>query len=88
MLVWFLENFQKVDSKKPLKAKDVCSMWKDSDLYHNLGKAEKRKNNYTRFVESNIRENLELRKSLVDRYMYEGKEYSTALIGWKVKTEC
>ena len=56
-------------------------MWKDSDLHHNLGKAEKRKNNYTRFVESEIRGNLELRKSLVDRYMYEGKEHRTALIG-------
>ena len=43
MLAWFLENFQKIagrkypaEGKKPVKLKDVCSMWKDSDLYDNL----------------------------------------------------
>ena len=96
MYNWFIDNYEKV--KEPtdydyVSIKDIYELWKDSDLYSNMSKANKRKANMKHFKQSNILENNEMKKYYVEDYQKykDGKRIvnkKSILINWKKRTNC
>ena len=71
-----------------MKLKDVYTEWKNSDLFMNLSKAERRKNNEKHFKQL-VDENMELRKCYADRTKVNGKTIRSVVLNWKPKAgEC
>ena len=88
LYTWFLDNYQQ-EQNSFVKVKDVYYQWKSSDLFLNLSKKEKRKNN-EKFFKRTIDENIELRKYYIDIHNYynennERKKVNSVLLNWKIK---
>ena len=96
MYNWFIDNYEKVDNPTVydyVSIKDIYELWKESDLYSNMSKANKRKANMKHFKQSNILENNEMKKYYVEDYQKynEGKRIinkKSVLVNWKKKTNC
>jgi len=90
-LNWFNDNYEQTNKSTDfINVKDVYNMYKDSDLFINLSKVDKRRNNYKKFCET-ISTHIELRKKYNEKYRYSinGKQSSSirALIGYKLKEQ-
>lgn len=84
---WFSDAYEKSqDTEQILVVKDILSDYKDSDLYSNMSKAEKRKCN-DKFFRQMVETNIELRKYYVDRKQVGKVRYNSILIGWKKKEQ-
>jgi phage/plasmid-associated DNA primase len=96
MYNWFIDNYEKVDNPSDydyVSIKDIYELWKESDLYSNMSKANKRKANMKHFKQSNILENNEMKKYYVEEYQKykDGKRIvnkKSVLVNWKKKTNC
>lgn len=79
VLNFFNENYKKSEDKtKELKVKDVYDNFRQSDIYLNMNKAEKRALNYSKFTDE-IKTNIFLRK-----YYKERKgNIRNLIIGWE-----
>jgi phage/plasmid-associated DNA primase len=93
MYNWFIDNYEKIEEPTEfdyVTIKDIYELWKCSDLYSNMNKAQKRKANMKHFKQSNILENNEMKKYYVEEYQKykDGKRYinkSNVLVNWKKK---
>ena len=87
LYTWFLDNYEK-STEGFGKLKDVYTEWKNSDLFMNLSKAERRKNNEKHFKQL-VDENMELRKCYTDLHTkrIEGKlkQHRSVIMNWKPK---
>jgi phage/plasmid-associated DNA primase len=84
---WFVDTYEKSkDPNQILVVKDILFDYKDSDLYSNMSKSEKRKCN-DNFFRQMVETNIELRKYYVERIQVGKVRYSSVLIGWKRKDQ-
>jgi hypothetical protein len=75
VLNFFNENYQKSEEKtKELKVKDIYDNFKQSDIYLNMNKAEKRAFNYSKFT-NEVKTNIFLKK-ILQRKMWKYKKYN------------
>jgi phage/plasmid-associated DNA primase len=94
MYNWFIENYRKTDAEHSyISMKDIYNHWKDSDLYINMTKNEKRANTMKKFKQTQILENNEMRPYYIEKTnkKINGKmEYiSNCLFGWElIPPEC
>ena len=88
LLQWFDKEFEITNNNDDfVQVKDLYSSFKQSDIWNNLDKSEKRSTfNYKNFGE-NIKSNIKLRKLYKDRKLVEvdgkGKNVRNALFGVK-----
>ena len=88
LLQWFDKEFEITNNNDDfVQVKDLYSSFKQSDIWNNLDKSEKRSTfNYKNFGE-NIKSNIKLRKLYKDRKLVEvdgkGKHVRNALFGVK-----
>jgi phage/plasmid-associated DNA primase len=79
VLNFFNENYQKSEEKtKELKVKDIYDNFRQSDIYLNMNKAEKRAFNYSKFT-NEIKTNIFLRKYYKDR----NGNIRNIILGWE-----
>ena len=88
---WFDDYFEKtptIEESNPLTFKDIYNIFKNSDFFANLSKADKRAFNQ-RYFNSKIEENIFLRKyvKLRDTYHNQKKINTDYIIGW-VRKSC
>ena len=96
MYNWFVDNYEKIDNPTDfdfITIKDIYALWKESDLYVNMSKANKRKANMKNFKQSNILENNEMKKYYVEEYQKykDGKRIvrgRSVLVNWRLKINC
>jgi len=96
MYNWFIDNFEKVNNPTDddyVPIKDIYALWKESDLFMNMSKANKRKANMKHFKQSNILENNEMKKYYVEVYQQykNGKrtiQKNSVIVNWKKKSTC
>jgi len=96
MYNWFVDNYEKLANPTDydyVSIKDIYELWKESDLYSNMSKANKRKANMKHFKQSNILENNEMKKYYVEEYQKykDGKRIiskKSVLVNWKKRTNC
>ena len=84
---WFCDNYEQTEVRNiELHCDDIFNVFKESDFYRNLSKADKRKYTKTRFYES-IETNMFLRRDFKDRGEYVGgvQLKKPALVGWVEK---
>jgi phage/plasmid-associated DNA primase len=89
---WFYEEYEKkTETEKPdtaatvLKVKDVWDKFRHSDLYDNLSKKEKRKNNYEK-LNKTIHESPILKLFWCKKKSFDSKEVKNIIIMHQVKT--
>jgi phage/plasmid-associated DNA primase len=76
---WFTENYEE-DKNSVVMIKDTYNAFKESELYINMTKQEKRANNLHNFTEE-IKENMFIGKHFKARdTSYKGKQYKSAYI--------
>ena len=84
-LGWFNSEFEKTDNLDDvIKLKNVYTLYKNSDLFINLNKADKRRNNYESLV-SKIKENPNLKLHYLERKMINRVDYKNILVRHKIK---
>lgn len=83
---WFNEYYEKSDDEnKFIKLKDIYDKFKNSDLWANMNKAERRKMTRAK-LEKDIIENPTLRAFFRDRKKINGIDYKSIMIKYKVKS--
>jgi hypothetical protein len=70
------------ENVEPLKLKDVCDEIKDSELYLNLDKKDKRKFN-NKYIYEFIEKNKLFRGKYFERKKINGEEFRNIIIGYK-----
>ncbi len=94
MYNWFIENYRKTDVENSyISIKDIYNHWKESDLYSNMTKNEKRANSMKKFKQTQILENNEMRPYYIEdtERMVDGKKIrvKNCLFGWElIPPEC
>ncbi len=94
MYNWFIENYRKTDAEHSyISMKDIYNHWKESELYSNMTKNEKRANTMKKFKQSQILENNEMRPYYIEDTgrMVDGKKIrvKNCLFGWElIPPEC
>jgi hypothetical protein len=79
VLNFFNENYQKSEEKtKELKVKDIYDNFRQSDIYLNMNKAEKRAFNYSKFT-NEVKTNIFLRKYYKER----SGNIRNIILGWE-----
>jgi len=89
MYNWFIENYRKTDAEQSyISIKDIYNHWKESDLYSNMTKNEKRANSMKKFKQTQILENNEMRPYYIEKTnrKINGKMecISNTLFGWEL----
>ena len=95
MYNWFIDNYEKVTGENAdqtfVTIHDVFFKWKESELYLNLSKANKRKANMKNFKQNCILDNNEMKKYYVEKKNIADKNgkatsRSNVIICWKPKS--
>lgn len=82
---WFYNEYEITDNKKEfIKVKDIYANYKISDLYKNLNKTEKRRENRAKLV-SNIQETPGLKSHYLERANINGKTLKCIIVNHKIK---
>ena len=80
---WFREQYESTDDKKQIiLLKDVYNIYKNSDMYFNLSKYEKRQMTYKYFI-STVENNVILRKDYRERLNMNGTFFRKVLVGYQ-----
>jgi phage/plasmid-associated DNA primase len=82
--IWKIEQKKDIIINNILQLKDIYDEYKSSDLFINLSKAEKRKNNYSIFREKIIEKDI-FKKCYFERKKMNNKDYKNILVGWSKK---
>jgi hypothetical protein len=84
---WFYSLYEKTEQAHSyIKMKDVYNAYRSSDLFDNLSKKDKRKNNYDK-MNKDVKENPTLRVHFCPRKEIQGKNLTNILMGHRVKIE-
>jgi hypothetical protein len=78
ILQWFKENYKQCDNTREIQIKDIHENFRSSDLYDNMTKVERRKNNLSSFVEY-----FQSNPYFKDSYRAKNKrKQKNILVGW------
>jgi phage/plasmid-associated DNA primase len=81
LLIFFEENYEKkLGDNIYIKCKDLYNSYKNSDTYQNMTKLQKKNLTYKKFVDDNIKSNLNFKKFYVSRYRKDGKDIEHVII--------
>jgi phage/plasmid-associated DNA primase len=84
---WLYSVYEKTnDAHAYVKMKEVYARYKTSDLYENLSKKDKRKNNYEK-LNKDVKENPNLRVFHCARIEIRGRNITNVLLGHRTKVE-
>jgi phage/plasmid-associated DNA primase len=90
-MTWFTEFYEKTDEKNAcVQIKNVYQQYKQSDLYANLNRSEKRSMSAKALIEL-VEKHPTLRVSYVERYQYyagsKQKNIRNAIVGYRLRPE-
>ena len=88
-LCWFEDNYeQQINDKNAyITIKSIYNEYKSSNYYNNLNRKEKKNTNEKTFKQSNILENIKLKKYYCERKKINGKDEYSILLTYKRKED-